>query len=223
MLELRDRHVVIAGAAGALGRVVAARAKDFGAKAVLVDRVTPDDGPEDWIQVDLTDRAGTIAALSDIGPVDALFHVAGGFSMGVPVHETDNDVLADMQSLNVATLQNVLAAIVPGMLRRKTGAIVTVGALGALKGGALVGAYAAAKSAVMRLTESLSAELRDHGINANCVLPSIIDTPANRRDMPDADFSRWVTPRELADVICFLGSPMASGLHGALVPVAGRV
>jgi NAD(P)-dependent dehydrogenase (short-subunit alcohol dehydrogenase family) len=108
------------------------------------------------------------------------------------------------------------------MLARGRGAIVNVGAAGALRGGARTSAYAAAKSAVMRLTESMALELRDRGINVNAVLPSILDTPRNRADMPDADHARWVAPADLANVICFLCSDAARAVHGALLPVVGR-
>ena len=118
-------------------------------------------------------------------------------------------------------MQNAVRAAVPGMIERGRGAIVNVGALGALKGQAQMSAYCAAKSVVMRLTESLSAELKHHGVNVNAVLPSMIDTPRNRADMPDADPSLWVSPQDLGNVICFLGSDAARAIHGALLPVAG--
>jgi NAD(P)-dependent dehydrogenase (short-subunit alcohol dehydrogenase family) len=122
----------------------------------------------------------------------------------------------------VDTLRNSLQAVVPGMVERGRGSIVNVGAMAALKGQAKMSAYVASKSVVLRLTESLSAEVRDRGVNVNAVLPSIIDTPANRAAMPDADFSRWVSPDDLANVICFLASDAARAVHGALVPVTGR-
>ena len=108
-----------------------------------------------------------------------------------------------------------------GVLERGRGSIVNVGALSAQSGQPNMGAYVAAKSTVMRLTESLSGELRSQGVNVNAVLPSMIDTPTNRRDMPDADFSRWVDPADLAEVMCFLASDAARAVHGALVPVRG--
>jgi NAD(P)-dependent dehydrogenase (short-subunit alcohol dehydrogenase family) len=113
--------------------------------------------------------------------------------------------------------------LVPQLLGRGGGRIVTVGAAAAAKGVAQMGAYCASKSALVRLTESLSAELRDRNINVNCVLPSIIDTPDNRAAMPDADPARWVAPQALAEVIVFLASEGARAIHGAAIPVTGRV
>ncbi|MDE1145103.1 MAG: SDR family NAD(P)-dependent oxidoreductase [Azospirillaceae bacterium] len=224
MIDLAGKHIVITGAAGALGAAVADRALELGARPILVDFKTfPASVEERQVTVDLTDAAATRDALAGIGAIDALFHIAGGFDMGPAVYETTPNLFARMMTINVATLQNAVTAVVPTMLARGRGKIVTVGALSAVKGLPRMGAYCAAKSAVMRLTESLSGELRDNGINVNGVLPSLIDTPANRRDMPDADFSRWVSPRQLADVICFLGSDAAAAVHGALIPVTGRV
>lgn len=224
MMDLGGKNILVTGAAGALGAAVADRALELGARAVLVDLRAMDGGPEErWIAADLTDAAATAKALAGVGDVDALFCVAGGFDMGPAVHETEEALFSRMMAINVSTLRNVLSVVVPGMVARRRGSVVTVGALSALKGQAQMGAYTAAKSVVMRLTEALAAEVKDAGVRANCVLPSLIDTPANRRDMPDADFSQWVSPRELANVICFLGSDAASGVTGALMPVAGRV
>ena len=141
--------------------------------------------------------------------------------MGVPVHETDEKTWSSMMSINVATLLNTCRVLTPAMITRGSGSIVNVGAGAALQGSALMGPYAAAKSAVMRLTESMSAELREHGVHVNCVLPSIVDTPQNRADMPDADPRRWVSPAALAQVILFLASPAAEAVHGACIPVRG--
>jgi NAD(P)-dependent dehydrogenase (short-subunit alcohol dehydrogenase family) len=171
--------------------------------------------------LDLADAAATQAALAAAGRIDALFNLAGGFSMGPRTWEVTDAEWREMFNINVTTLQNAVRAVVPGMLEHGRGAIVNVGALGALKGQGQMSAYSAAKSVVMRLTESLSAELKGKGINVNAVLPSMIDTPRNRADMPDADHTRWVSPRDLGAVICFLGSDAARAIHGALIPVAG--
>jgi NAD(P)-dependent dehydrogenase (short-subunit alcohol dehydrogenase family) len=112
---------------------------------------------------------------------------------------------------------------VPKLRERDHASIVNIGALGALSGQAAMSAYCAAKSTVMRLTESLSEELKSDGINVNAVLPSIIDTQPNREAMPDADFDTWVSPAQLAEVICFLASERARAIHGALLPVKGLV
>ncbi|MFC2037937.1 SDR family oxidoreductase, partial [Chloroflexota bacterium] len=127
-----------------------------------------------------------------------------------------------MLNLNARTVFIVSRAVVPGMLQQGQGKIVNVAARVALKGGRNSGAYGVSKSAVLRLTESMSAELRDRGINVNCVLPGTIDTPQNREDMPKADHSRWVPPEALADVILFLASDAARAVNGAAVPAYGR-
>ena len=125
--------------------------------------------------------------------------------------------------MNVTTALNASRAAMPYLRLSKAGRIVNVGANGAIKAAAGMGAYAAAKSGVHRLTESLAEELKGDGVTVNAVLPSILDTPANRLDMPDADFSAWVSPRDLAAVILFLVSPEAQAVTGALIPVTGRV
>jgi NAD(P)-dependent dehydrogenase (short-subunit alcohol dehydrogenase family) len=155
------------------------------------------------------------------GRIDALCHLAGGFRMGEAVHETSASTWNFLVDINVRTLLNAAQAVVPQMLAQGGGRIVTVGAASAARGAAQMGAYTAAKSAVMRLTESMSAELRERGINVNGVLPTIIDTPENRAAMPAADPSRWVAPAALAEVIGFLCSDAARAVHGVALPVAG--
>jgi NAD(P)-dependent dehydrogenase (short-subunit alcohol dehydrogenase family) len=224
--------VLITGAGGQLGGAVVAHFQQRGARLVLLDRHAEAlrerlGGDVLAVQADLLDRAQVAArvgaALDAAGRIDVLCHLAGGFHMGEPVHETPADAWERMMNLNARSLIHVAAAVVPRMIAQGAGRIVTVGAAGAQKGGADMGAYAASKSALMRLTESMSAELRDHGINVNCVLPSTLDTPPNRAAMPDADASRWVEPAALAEVIGFLASDGARAIHGALIPVLGRV
>lgn len=146
--------------------------------------------------------------------------LVGGFHMGEPVHATPAEKWDLMLDLNAGTLLNTVRAVVPRMLDGG-GKIVTVGAGAARQGMAQMGAYVAAKSAVIRLTENMAAELREKGINVNCILPSIIDTPQNRATMPDANPRRWVPPEKLAAVIAFLASEEASAMNGAAVPVVG--
>lgn len=223
---LAGKRVVITGAAGALGRVVAAIARGHGASIIGLDvafaegdhEASADDQRH---RVDLADAAATRLCFERLGAFDALFNLAGGFAMASVVGSGADDAWDSMFTRNVDTLRNALHAAVPAMLATGGGAIVNVGALGAARGGAGMAAYAAAKSAVARLTESLSDEVRDHGIRVNAVLPSVLDTPRNRMDMPDADPGRWVAPADLAEVICFLGSPHARAMHGALVAVRG--
>ncbi|QEA13500.1 SDR family NAD(P)-dependent oxidoreductase [Comamonas flocculans] len=226
--------VCITGAAGNLGAAVAAWFGQRGARLVLLDRNQDELQrrcgalagallvPVDLLAPDAV-RAAIEGALAHVQRIDALCHLAGGFHMGEPVHETPARAWDFMMDLNARSFIHMAAAVVPQMRRQRRGSIVAVGAAGGLKGGAAAGAYAASKSALMRLVESMSAELRDEDINVNAVLPSIIDTPPNRSAMPDADFSRWVAPEALAEVIGFLASDAARAVHGALLPVLGRV
>ncbi len=217
---LADRTIIVTGANGALGRVVAAIAAGHGARVIEFDLAFEADAENRYV-VDLLNPEVIAGCLETVGDVDALFNLAGGFDMGPALHETDGELWARMQRMNVDTMRNMTAAVVPAMIARGSGAIVNVGALAAREGQANMGAYIAAKSTVMRLTETLAKELRESGINVNAVLPSIIDTPANRAAMPDTDFGRWVDPQDLAEAICFLGSERARAIHGALLPVAG--
>jgi NAD(P)-dependent dehydrogenase (short-subunit alcohol dehydrogenase family) len=222
-MTLQDKRVVVTGANGALGRAVVARARALGAEVVQLDIAFPADAGADCHIVDLADAGATAALFLNIGRVDVLMNVAGGFDMGPRTWEVTDPQWDAMFAINVRTLQNALRAAVPGMIACGRGSIVNVGALGALKGQGGMSAYTAAKSVVMRLTESLSAELKEQGINVNAVLPSLIDTPRNRADMPGADYARWVGVDDLAAVMCFLGSDAARALHGVLLPVSGLV
>lgn len=228
-MNLNGKTVVITGANGGLGKSVAARARSLGAELVLLDvafapeELQRSDAGITRYAVDLTSAEATRQCFERIGRLDCLFNLAGGFDMGPPVHEITDQQWDFLFKINVTTLHNAVRAAVPMLLAQGRGAIVNVGALGALKGQAGMGGYCASKSVVMRLTESLSEELKHKGINVNAVLPSLIDTPRNRADMPDADFSKWVSPDDLANVICFLASDAARAVHGALVPVTGLV
>jgi NAD(P)-dependent dehydrogenase (short-subunit alcohol dehydrogenase family) len=225
MGDLQDKEVLITGANGALGSAVADKARALGGNLVLLDLKIPEKPLQGdrWFEVDLGDEAAVNSAASEIASVDVMFHVAGGFDMGPTVYDLSKDSLDHLFKMNVTTFHNLARAFIPGMVKRGKGSVVTIGALGAVIGLANMGAYGVAKSSLLRLTESLSAEVKDKGINVNCVLPSIIDTPANRRDMPDADHASWVSANDLANVICFLGSESARAVHGASIPVSGLV
>ena len=220
--QWQGKVAMVTGANGALGRALTNALVERGVAVRAVD-LRFDGAPAAGVKhftVDLTDPDATTSVLGAVGDFDILCNIAGGFTMG----EDAADAGAHWQNmfrLNVETLRNAIRVAVPMMKRRGRGTIVNVGALSAREGRGAMSAYCAAKSTVMRLTESLAQELRGHGINVNAVLPSIIDTPANRADMPDADFTKWVSPQDLANVICFLASPEACALHGALVPVCG--
>jgi NAD(P)-dependent dehydrogenase (short-subunit alcohol dehydrogenase family) len=225
--------VLITGAAGSLGRALAAHFEAQGATLVLVDldiaalqRGYPEPSEHRWlVAANLLEAdsvsAAVAGALERFGHIDAVCNIAGGFAMGPAVHETSATDWQKMQDINVGTLLNVVRAVVPPMLDAGRGHIVNVAALGGLHGGAQMAAYSAAKSAVIRVTEAMSDELRERGINVNCVMPSIIDTAPNRAAMPDADPNRWVAPQDLASVIGFLCSDAARAVHGAAIPVRG--
>ena len=224
MSDFNDRNVIVTGGAGVLGATVADRFAAAGAKVAILD-IVPVDGPHLSIECDLTDAgacANAVArARAELGDVTALANVAGGFVMGDRVHETTDETWDFMLDLNARTVLNMVRATVPAMIDAGGGAIVNVAARAGLEGGANMGAYSASKAVVIRLTQSLASELREQGVNVNCVLPSIIDTPRNRTDMPDANFATWVAPAELAEVIAFLASDAARAVHGAAVPVVG--
>lgn len=220
---LDNTRIVITGAAGTLGQATAKLASDYGAHVIGLDIVDTDslDHVAEYRRVDLLNAADTANCIDSIGRFDALINIAGGFTMGLSAADPSDEQWDWMFRINVNTLRNAVKAAVPVFKGNGRGKIVNIGALGALSGQADMSAYCCAKSAVMRLTESLSEELKGDGINVNAVLPSIIDTPPNREAMPDADFSAWVAPEKLAEVICFLSSERASAVHGVLLPVKG--
>jgi NAD(P)-dependent dehydrogenase (short-subunit alcohol dehydrogenase family) len=232
-MDFKEQTVVITGAAGNLGKAVASAFAARGANLVLIDlnrealarsfrdeTVTRLFAPTDLLeqaQVDTTVQR----AIDRFARIDVLCNVAGGFRMGEGVHQTSDANWNFLFDLNARTLLHAVRAVVPRMLQAGRGKVVNVGAFAAQRGVAQMGAYTASKSAVIRLTEAMAAELREKNINVNCVLPTIIDTPENRAAMPDADPARWVAPEDLANAIVFLASPAARAIHGASLPVTG--
>ena len=225
---MTTRTLVVTGGHGILGKAVVEAALARGLNVALIDHATGEAAPEGALEiggVDLTDAAAAEAAIAKVvatfGGVDALLNVAGGF-----VWQTTDDAKPAwdrMFALNLTTALNASRAALPHLKASAEGRIVNVGANGALKAAAGMGAYGASKSAVHRLTEALAEELKDTSVTVNAVLPSILDTPQNREDMPDADPSKWVQPSDLAEVMLFLASPEARAITGALLPVTGRV
>ncbi|THD64938.1 MAG: SDR family NAD(P)-dependent oxidoreductase [Bradyrhizobium sp.] len=226
---MNGKVIVVTGASGALGKVVAEVALARGARVAGVDHAASQlPATENRIElggVDLTDAAQAKKAIDAVaahfGRLDALVNIAGGFAFE-PVAEGDTKTWQRMYALNVLTALNASRSAIPHLAASSAGRIVNVGAMGALQAGAGMGAYAASKAGVHRLTEALAAEWKGK-ITVNAVLPSTIDTAANRASMPKADFAKWVAPQELADVILFLTSDAASAVTGALLPVSGRV
>lgn len=222
-MKFEDKLVVVSGTAGILGEAVARAFHESGATVIGID-VVEHRAPFRTFELDLLDLTATKKVIDSLGSIDILANIAGGFTMGETVAETTDETWDYMMNLNVRTMLNLVRAVVPYMRESKDGGkIVNVGAHGALRGSALMGPYVAAKSVVIRTTESLAAELKQDRINVNCVLPSIIDTPRNRQDMPNADHSKWVSPDALARVVLFLSSADAEPIHGTALPVTGLV
>jgi 3-oxoacyl-[acyl-carrier protein] reductase len=221
--------VIVTGASGALGRVVAEAALARGARVAGLDyaasQIPATASRIELGGVDLSDATEAQKAIDAVaahfGRLDALINIAGGFAFEA-VAEGDPKTWQHMYALNVLTALNASRAAIPHLAVSASARIVNIGAIGALQAGAGMGAYAASKAGVHRLTEALAAEWKGK-ITVNAVLPSIIDTSANRASMPKADFAKWVTPQELTEVILFLISDAASAVTGALLPVSGRV
>jgi NAD(P)-dependent dehydrogenase (short-subunit alcohol dehydrogenase family) len=226
---MKGKAVVVTGALGALGKVVAEQALSRGARVAGIDHAASQlAAAENRIElggVDLSEaaqaKAAVDAAAGHLGKLDVLINIAGGFAFET-IAEGDARTWEKMYARNVMTALNASRAAVPHLAASGSGRIINIGAMGALQAGSGMGAYAASKAGVHRLTEALSAEWKGK-ITVNAVLPSIIDTPANRASMPDADFAKWVRPQELAEIILFLASDAASAITGALIPVSGRV
>jgi NAD(P)-dependent dehydrogenase (short-subunit alcohol dehydrogenase family) len=227
--------VVVTGAFGALGHAVASAFAARGARLALLD-VAPQPpavvrehlGPAPLVfgAVDLTDMEATRRVMTTTatryGGIDVLVNVAGGFRWQT-LEDGDPETWDQLYAMNLRTAVVCCKAALPAMLERGTGRIINIGAgAAAARAGAGMGAYAASKAGVQRLTESLGEELKDRGITVNAILPGTIDTPRNRADMPHADFSRWVAPEAIAEVIVFLASDAAAAVTGASIPVFGR-
>lgn len=235
--DFTDRVVVVTGAAGNLGVAVARAFQNARASLALVDR-SSDRLPKLFHDLsgspnhlftpptDVTDPGSVAVAIAEIvsrfGRIDALVNTAGGYRAGTPLHETSLDDWDFMLNLNARSVFVVCQAVIPQMLRQGQGRIINVASRAALGGDALHAAYSVSKTAVVRLTESMDAELKYQGVNVNCVMPGMIDTPQNRAAMPGADFSKWVAPEAIADVILFLASDGSRAIHGAAIPVYGR-
>jgi NAD(P)-dependent dehydrogenase (short-subunit alcohol dehydrogenase family) len=237
MDKAEDRVAVITGAAGNLGVAVAAAFAVAGLRTALVDAASPVDierrqasldDPSRCLViggVDLTDPAAAARMVDEVeagfGRLDILVNTVGGFRGGAPLAQDDLTTWDFMLAINLRTALNACRAAIPKMTARGWGRIVNVGAGAAFSGVPGLAAYGAAKSAVMRLTESLAGELKGTGVTVNAVVPSIIDTPQNRADMPNADYSKWVAPAAIADVIAFLASDAARAVTGVNLPVFG--
>ena len=235
MDNFKERVVMITGASGNLGNAAARAFLAEGAKLILADRnldnlnrVFADLGDSDevmFVSVDLTDggavESAIFEAVQQFSRLDVLVNVAGGYRAGTPLHETPLENWDFLLNLNMKTVIHTGRAAIPHMLQQKYGKIINIAARAALEGKANMSAYVVSKVAVVRITESMASELKEQGINVNCILPGTIDTPQNRAAMPTADFRKWVAPEALAEVIVFLASDASRAIHGAAIPVYG--
>lgn len=231
MREPSERVVVITGADGGLGVAVTQAFLDAGARVVGVSRSVPlvpaPEGRLFSVVADLTapgraDRV--IAAVQErYGRVDVLLHLVGGFEGGVTVQETSNDIWQRMLDVNLNAAFFTIRAALRAMPAAGGGRIVAIGTRTALEPAATLGAYGASKAALVSLIRTLALELRGSGNTANIILPSVIDTPANRATNPAADPSRWVKPASIARLLLWLASDASADVNGAVIPIYGRV
>jgi len=236
MDEITGKLVVVTGAAGNLGKAVVKAFLNSGATVFGIDHregrmeefaqtAKYDNKFHPMEKVDITNMESVLTLAKEInksfGEIDVLVNTVGAFTMDAGVHDLDRKTFQRMMGLNVYSFLNVTKAFVPQMIKKGYGKVISISARAALKGSTKMGAYAASKAALLRLTESLAAELKSENVQVNSVLPGTIDTPENRQDMPDADYSKWVSPEKLADVILFLASPDSDAISGAAIPVYG--
>jgi 3-oxoacyl-[acyl-carrier protein] reductase len=233
--RLDGKVAVVTGAGGNLGQPTVKRLAADGAKIVIADRnadkarALAEQLPTESMifNLDATNADSVDALVTAVaerfGQIDILAHTVGGFTMGKKIYEPGMADLEQMWRLNVVPVYLVGGRVARQMLDKEiAGKIVIIVSRAALKGGAAAGAYTASKAAALRLVESLAAEVQGKGINVNAISPSVIDTPPNRADMPDADFSKWVTPEHIADTIHFLASPAGDAYNGANLEIYGR-
>lgn len=235
--DFSSRTVLITGASGNLGQAVVKKYYQSGSQLLLFDRnfdsiehriteIASSPGRFSFYEVDVNDPDSIEQAVKKIleiyGHLDILINTVGGYYSGKALHETPLDKLDYMIRLNLYSVFLVCKYVIPSMIDQHFGKIVNIAARPGLKGTSKSAAYSAAKSGVIRLTESMATELIHKGINVNCILPGTIDTPQNRKEMQDAEYDRWVKPEQIADVILFLTSEEASAINGAAIPVYGR-
>ncbi len=217
--------VLITGANGGLGTAVSKAFQDTGATVIGVARSWPEAVPFISISADLTTSEGCDAMVAEAiahGPIEALVHILGGFSGGQQVAETSDKTWDGMMTLNLRAAFCTMRAVLKPMTAAKYGRIVAVGSRGAVEPMANFAAYSVSKAGLVALVKNVAAETKDLGITANVVLPSIIDTPLNRKVMPNSDFSRWVAPESIAKTLVYLSSKEAGDVSGAAIPIYGR-
>lgn len=238
MFDFTDKVIVVTGGAGNLGQAVVKGFLESNGTVCGLDhkigrlhqfKTSKDSAGSFYAfdEVDVTDKANMLSLGEkikfEVGVVNVLVNTVGGFSIGEPVYGISGAIWQRMMNLNVTSFLNAAAAFVPSMIESGEGKVISIGAKAALQGMANGGAYSAAKAALLRLTESMAGELKQHNIQVNSVVPGIVDTPENRNDMPNADFDKWVRPEEVTEAILFLASSSADGISGAALPVYGRL
>jgi len=217
--------ILITGAAGGLGSAVSRVFTEAGIKIVAVDKSWKESQSYPTIAADLTTADGTAAMVEQAlahGPIDGLVHLVGGFSGGKPIAETDDKTFDLMMNVNLRIAFNAIRATLKPMIDTRRGRIVAIGSRAAVEPSPNFAAYAISKAALVALVKNVAAEVKDLGITANVVLPSTIDTRANRAAMPKSDFSKWVTPESIAKLLLWLVSDAASDVSGAVIPIYGR-
>ncbi len=217
--------ILITGAAGGLGAAVCRAFLDRGAQVIGVEKSWRETMPFLTISADLTTADGCAAMIEQslkLGPIDALVHLVGGFSGGAPISETTEQTWDLMMNVNLRVAFLAIRAALKPMLATKTGRIIVIGSRAAVEASPNFAAYAVSKAALVALIKNVAAETKQLGVTANAVLPSIIDTPANRQAMPHADFSKWVAPEAIAKLIVWLTSDEAADVSGAIIPIYGR-
>jgi NAD(P)-dependent dehydrogenase (short-subunit alcohol dehydrogenase family) len=216
---------LVAGGAGALGQAVVRELQSGGWAVTVLDRHPHPEGGHaavDYLQADLLDQESAAAAVASVDRLKAVVNLVGGFAMGPKVGDTDLDVFEFMLRLNLVPAFNLARAAMPLLATDGGGAFVCVSARAALQPFAGAAGYITAKAGLLAFVRALDADYREAGVRANAILPSVIDTPANRESMPDADWTRWVSPDQIAKVIAFLCSDDSAPTSGAGVPVYGR-
>ncbi|HUA82697.1 MAG TPA: SDR family NAD(P)-dependent oxidoreductase [Bryobacteraceae bacterium] len=217
--------ILITGAAGGLGSAVCRAFLHRGAPVIGIQKSWREPKPFPTISADLTTADGCAAMIEQslkLGPIDALIHLVGGFSGGSPIAETSEQSWDLMMNLNLRVAFLAIRAALQPMLAAKHGRIVAIGSRAAVEASPGAAAYAVSKAALVALIKNVAAETKDLGVTANAVLPSTIDTPANRSAMPNADFSKWVAPEAIAKLIVWLVSEEAADVSGAIIPIYGR-
>jgi NAD(P)-dependent dehydrogenase (short-subunit alcohol dehydrogenase family) len=218
--------MLITGANGGLGRAVVEAFLGTGATVYGADlawKQQPHSNPRFHpIEANLLDAAECDRVAKLAAPVDALLHLVGGFSGGQPVADTPDETWEKMLGLNLRSAYSIFRAVLPGMVKAGKGRIVAVGSRAAVEPMANFAAYSVSKAALVTLVKTVALEVKGSGITANVVLPSVIDTPANRAAMPSADVSKWVTAESIAGLLVWLASDAARDVNGAAIPIYGR-